>query len=69
MLAARCLSCVADVLVGMAGGRGGLRSGPAANRAWSSAYLLLETDLRAGVQALAAQRQRWLGRSASSLVF
>uniref|UniRef100_A0A3B4WA54 Fucose kinase n=1 Tax=Seriola lalandi dorsalis TaxID=1841481 RepID=A0A3B4WA54_SERLL len=29
-VAARCLSCIADVLVCMAGGRGGLRSGPAA---------------------------------------
>ncbi|XP_045897534.1 L-fucose kinase-like, partial [Micropterus dolomieu] len=46
-VAARCLSCIADVLVCMAGGRGGLRSGPAANEAWSSAYLLLEEgDLR-----------------------
>lgn len=61
-LAARCLTCIADVLVGMAGGRGGLRSGPAANKAWSSAYLLLEKDLRGGVQALAAERERWLGR-------
>uniref|UniRef100_H3CAG6 L-fucose kinase n=1 Tax=Tetraodon nigroviridis TaxID=99883 RepID=H3CAG6_TETNG len=61
-LAARCLTCIADVLVGMAGGRGGLRSGPAANRAWSSAYLLLEKDLSGGVRALAAQRERWLSR-------
>lgn len=62
-MAARCLSCVADVLVCMAGGRGGLRSGPAANKAWSSAYFLLEQgDLRGGVQALAVQRERWLSR-------
>lgn len=61
-LAARCLTCIADVLVGMAGGRGGLRSGPAANKAWSSAYLLLERDLSGGVEALAAQRERWLSR-------
>uniref|UniRef100_A0A671TJY6 L-fucose kinase n=1 Tax=Sparus aurata TaxID=8175 RepID=A0A671TJY6_SPAAU len=60
-LAARCLSCIADVLVCMAGGRGGLRSGPAANEAWSSAYSLLgEGDLRGGVQALALQRAHWL---------
>ncbi|XP_023259810.1 L-fucose kinase-like, partial [Seriola lalandi dorsalis] len=57
------LSCIADVLVCMAGGRGGLRSGPAANEAWSSAYLLLEEgNLRGGVQALAMQRVDWLSR-------
>ncbi|KAM8751501.1 L-fucose kinase isoform 2-T3 [Acanthopagrus schlegelii] len=62
-LAARCLSCIADVLVCMAGGRGGLRSGPAANEAWSSAYSLLgEGELRGGVQALALQRAHWLSR-------
>ncbi|XP_022056691.2 L-fucose kinase [Acanthochromis polyacanthus] len=62
-VAARCLSCIADVLVCMAGGRGGLRSGPAANEAWNSAYLLLEGgDLRGGVYALTTQRQQWLGR-------
>ncbi|KAM3610089.1 uncharacterized protein V6R79_025181 [Siganus canaliculatus] len=62
-VAARCLSCIADVLVCMAEGRGGLRSGPAANDAWSSAYFLLDQgDLRGGVQALAAQRADWLSR-------
>lgn len=62
-VAARCLSCIADVLVCMAAGKGGLRSGPAANTAWSSAYQLLEQgDLRGGVKALAAQRERWLSR-------
>uniref|UniRef100_A0A7N5ZT94 L-fucose kinase n=1 Tax=Anabas testudineus TaxID=64144 RepID=A0A7N5ZT94_ANATE len=62
-VAARCLSCIADVLVCMAGGRGGLRSGPAANEAWSSAYQLLEEgNLRGGVHALAAQRDLWLRR-------
>ncbi|KAM3869804.1 L-fucose kinase [Diretmus argenteus] len=63
-VAARCLSCIADVLVCIAGeGRGGLRSGPAANKAWSSAYLLLEQgDLRGGIHALATQRAHWLSR-------
>lgn len=62
-LAARCLTCIADVLVCMAGGRGGLRSGPAANKAWSSIYLLLEQGmLRAGVEALAVEREHWLSR-------
>ncbi|KAK5927310.1 hypothetical protein CgunFtcFv8_012477 [Champsocephalus gunnari] len=47
----------------MAGGGGGLRSGPAANEAWSHAYSLLEEgDLRGGVKALAAQRDHWLSR-------
>ncbi|XP_041651831.1 L-fucose kinase [Cheilinus undulatus] len=62
-VAARCLSCIADVLVCMAGGKGGLRSGPAANEAWRSAYSLLEEgDLRGGVRALAEQRAHWLSR-------
>lgn len=62
-VAARCLSCIADVLVCMADGGGGLRSGPAANMAWSSAYSLLEAgDLRGGVSALAVQRAHWLSR-------
>uniref|UniRef100_A0A3P9H9N0 L-fucose kinase n=1 Tax=Oryzias latipes TaxID=8090 RepID=A0A3P9H9N0_ORYLA len=61
--AARCLSCIADVLVCMVGGKGGLRSGPAANELWSSAYALLEKgDLKGGVKALAVQRQLWLSR-------
>ncbi|KAF7656552.1 hypothetical protein LDENG_00039590 [Lucifuga dentata] len=62
-VAARCLSCIADVLVCMAGGKGGLRSGPAANEAWRSAYFLLEEgNLMGGVQALAVQRAHWLSR-------
>uniref|UniRef100_A0A3P8X4B2 L-fucose kinase n=1 Tax=Cynoglossus semilaevis TaxID=244447 RepID=A0A3P8X4B2_CYNSE len=62
-VAARCLSCIADVLVYMAGRRGGLRSGPAANRAWIRAYSLLEAgDLKGGVTALAVQRADWLSR-------
>ncbi|XP_007567558.1 L-fucose kinase isoform X1 [Poecilia formosa] len=69
-VAARCLSCIADVLVCMAEGKGGLRSGPAANEAWSSAYFLLEEgNLRGGVYALAAQRQLWLSRLASRCLF
>lgn len=54
------------MLVCMARGSGGLRSGPAANKAWSHAYSLLERgDLPGGVQALAAQREHWLSRWAS----
>ncbi|XP_068595496.1 L-fucose kinase [Brachionichthys hirsutus] len=60
-VATRCLSCIADVLVCMARKKGGLRSGPAANEAWRSAYSLLEDgNLRGGVSALAAQRAHWL---------
>lgn len=62
-MSARCLSCIADVLVCMARGRGGLRSGPAANEAWSSAYVLLEEgNLTGGVRALTEERVKWLGR-------
>ncbi|XP_061898617.1 L-fucose kinase [Entelurus aequoreus] len=62
-MAARSLSCIADVLVCLAEDKGGLRSGPAANKAWSSAYFLLgEGDLKGGVKALAAQRVHWLSR-------
>ncbi|KAM6970127.1 L-fucose kinase [Aplochiton taeniatus] len=63
-VSARSLACVADVLGCMAGeGRGGLRSGPAANPAWSHAFSLLEQgDLPGGVQALATERAHWLSR-------
>ncbi|CAB1323640.1 unnamed protein product [Coregonus sp. 'balchen'] len=63
-VAARCLACIADVLACMAGeGRGGLRSGPAANPAWSHAFSVLEQgDLLGGVQALATERAKWLSR-------
>lgn len=64
-VAARCLACIADVLACLAGeGRGGLRSGPAANPAWSHAFSILEQgDLLGGVQALATERAKWLSRS------
>lgn len=63
-IAARSLACIADVLGCMAGeGRGGLRSGPAANPSWASAFRLLEQGkLAAGVQELANQRVLWLNR-------
>ncbi|XP_062402787.1 L-fucose kinase isoform X2 [Sardina pilchardus] len=63
-VAARTLACIADVLGCMAGeGKGGLRSGPAANPAWAAAFSLLERrDLPAAVQALANQRSHWLNR-------
>ncbi|KAI1904031.1 hypothetical protein AGOR_G00001500 [Albula goreensis] len=63
-IAARCLACIADVLGCLAGeGRGGLRSGPAANPAWGPAFALLERgDLAGGVQALAEERENWKSR-------
>ncbi|XP_062317256.1 L-fucose kinase isoform X1 [Osmerus eperlanus] len=63
-VASRCLANIADVLGCLAGeGRGGLRSGPAANPAWGSAFSLLEQgDLTAGVRALATERCNWLSR-------
>ena len=63
-MAARALACVADVLVCMAGeGRGGLRSGPAANQAWSPALSLLEEgQVQEGVASLARERELWLHR-------
>ncbi|KAL0967867.1 hypothetical protein UPYG_G00258650 [Umbra pygmaea] len=63
-VAARCLACIADVLGCLAGeGRGGLRSGPAANPFWRHAFYLLEQgDLPGGVQALAKERTNWNSR-------
>ncbi|KAK9952014.1 hypothetical protein ABG768_017880 [Culter alburnus] len=63
-VAARCLACIADVLGCLAGeGKGGLRSGPAANPSWAPAFKLLEDgNLNAGVQELANQRKHWISR-------
>ncbi|KFV71411.1 L-fucose kinase, partial [Dryobates pubescens] len=62
-IAARALACVAEVLGCMARGEGGLRSGPAANREWASAFRRLESgDIAAGVRELAAERQKWMSR-------
>ncbi|KAJ8417008.1 hypothetical protein AAFF_G00282350 [Aldrovandia affinis] len=63
-VAARCLACIADVLGCLAGeGKGGLRSGPAANPSWAPAFALLEGgDLPGGVEALAEQRRNWGSR-------
>eukprot|EP00074_Homo_sapiens_P060731 XP_006721225.1 L-fucose kinase isoform X2 [Homo sapiens] len=64
-VAARALACVADVLGCMAEGRGGLRSGPAANPEWMRPFSYLECgDLAAGVEALAQERDKWLSRPA-----
>uniref|UniRef100_A0A8C3EDE7 Fucose kinase n=1 Tax=Corvus moneduloides TaxID=1196302 RepID=A0A8C3EDE7_CORMO len=64
-IAARALACIAEVLGCMAQGEGGLRSGPAANREWASAFGRLESgDITGGVQKLAAERQKWMSRPA-----
>jgi fucokinase len=41
-VAARTLANIADVLGAMSGGTGGLRSGPAGNKQWATAFALLE---------------------------
>lgn len=62
-VAARALACVADVLGCWAEGRGGLRSGPAANPDWIRPFSYLESgDLARGVEALAQERDKWLSR-------
>lgn len=62
-VAARALACVADILGCMAEGRGGLRSGPAANPEWVRPFSYLECgDLAGGVEALAQEREKWLSR-------
>ncbi|XP_009953026.1 PREDICTED: L-fucose kinase-like, partial [Leptosomus discolor] len=64
-IAARALACIAEVLGCMARGEGGLRSGPAANREWASAFGRLESgDIAGGVWELAAERQKWMSRPA-----
>ncbi|XP_072492684.1 L-fucose kinase isoform X2 [Notamacropus eugenii] len=64
-VAARALACIADVLGCMAGGHGGLRSGPAANQEWALAFQYLERgDVARGVEELARERTKWLGRPA-----
>ncbi|XP_039707745.1 L-fucose kinase isoform X2 [Pteropus medius] len=64
-VAARALACVADVLGCWAEGRGGLRSGPAANPDWIRPFSYLECgDLAGGVEALAQERDKWLSRPA-----
>ncbi|XP_053934485.1 L-fucose kinase isoform X2 [Cuculus canorus] len=64
-IAARALACIAEVLGCMARGEGGLRSGPAANREWASAFGRLESgDVAGGVQELATERQKWMSSPA-----
>uniref|UniRef100_UPI0035901CB6 L-fucose kinase isoform X2 n=1 Tax=Myxine glutinosa TaxID=7769 RepID=UPI0035901CB6 len=60
---ARALACQADLLAAAAGGRGGLRCGPASNPAWRTALRALEAGQQAeGVRQLAIERQHWLAR-------
>ncbi|XP_053304582.1 L-fucose kinase [Spea bombifrons] len=67
-IAARAFACIADLLGCMAGGDGGLRSGPAANKAWTAGYQLLEKgNIAEGVKEMAAERDKWLSRAAHLL--
>ncbi|XP_041455292.1 L-fucose kinase-like [Lytechinus variegatus] len=62
-IAARCLACIADVLGTMAGGKGGLRSGPGGNKTWTDAFQLLEAGkMQDGIRSLANHRSQWLDR-------
>ncbi|XP_048371210.1 L-fucose kinase isoform X2 [Sphaerodactylus townsendi] len=62
-VAARTLACIADVLACMAKGEGGLRSGPAANKAWAPAFQQLEKgNISEGMKELAKERKKWLSR-------
>lgn len=62
-MVARTLANIADLLGCMAGPKGGLRSGPAANTAWAKAFQLLEKgDIKGGIAALAKERGKWLSR-------
>eukprot|EP00052_Salpingoeca_macrocollata_P027525 m.261724 g.261724 ORF g.261724 m.261724 type:complete len:1098 (+) comp22752_c0_seq2:1934-5227(+) len=58
---ARTLACIADLLGCMAGGHGGLRSGPGRNDGFARAFHYFETDQVAhGVQLMARERANWL---------
>ena len=60
-ISARAFACIADVLGFMAGSKGGLRSGPAANKVWKNALQLLQNgNIKLGVEKLASIRQDWL---------
>ena len=41
----RTLACIADLIGAKADGKGGLRSGPAANLAWQEGFQLLEVRI------------------------
>lgn len=54
---------IADVLGAMSRGTGGLRSGPAGNKQWATAFALLEEGaIFEGIEALRAIRHKWLVR-------
>lgn len=62
-IAARTLASIADVLGHLAGGKGGMRSGPAGNKQWKLGFDELERgNIADGVRALARERGNWLGR-------
>ena len=60
-VSARAFACIADVLGFMSKNKGGLRSGPAANKQWRNALSLLEKgELKRGVKMLSKMRKIWL---------
>ncbi|CAG5122605.1 unnamed protein product [Candidula unifasciata] len=62
-IAARTLANIADMLGGMAGTKGGLRSGPAGNVSWRKAFSYLEAgNFAQGVAAMAKEREKWMNR-------
>ena len=62
-IAARTLGNIADVLGHLTFGKGGMRSGPAANNQWKRAFDYLEREnIVDGVKAMASERVNWLNR-------
>ncbi|XP_047135189.1 L-fucose kinase isoform X1 [Hydra vulgaris] len=59
----RTFACIADVLGVKAGGKGGLRSGPASNYYWKHSFDLLQKELvTEAVESMAVQRKLWFSR-------
>ncbi|ELU00095.1 hypothetical protein CAPTEDRAFT_168292 [Capitella teleta] len=60
-IAARTMANIADVLGAMSRGTGGLRSGPAGNKQWTTAFALLEEGaIFEGIEALRSIRDEWI---------
>lgn len=59
----RTLACIADLIGAKADGKGGLRSGPAANLAWQEGFQLLENDkIVEAISFFAKERPAWYSR-------
>ena len=60
-ISARALAAISQLLLSLAAGQGGLRLGPARNSNWKLAFELLHEDrIVEGLQAMAAERNRWM---------